>query len=421
MRTVWTLAKKDLLLLVRDRFGMFWVLVFPLLQATFFGAIFSGQGRGAGQISIAVVDEDRSEESRGLIERLKKSKSLTVFESNRESAATDVRRGKRVAYVAIRKGFGESSRIFMPASAELEVGIDPSRQAEAGYLQGLLMEASFGGIQQTFANPEKMQAQIRKSAEEVAAADDIPASQKAIFQFFFGAMEQFVTKLDPELFKQGAAIAPAKIESVAVRREGRSPRSSFEITFPAAMLWGVIGCTAGFAVSLVTERKSGTLLRLRVAPLTRRDVLAGKAVACCMACVGIIVLLIVLGRLVFGVRVDRPGMLAIAATCTALCFVGLSMFISVLGRSEQGVAGASWALLLICAMLGGGMVPLIAMPGWMLRMSSVSPVKWGVYALEGAIWRDFSPAEMAMPCAILLAVGAVLFSLGVAINRRIDR
>ena len=40
MRSLLTLAGKDLRLLVRDRAGLFWVLFFPLIMAIFFGSIF---------------------------------------------------------------------------------------------------------------------------------------------------------------------------------------------------------------------------------------------------------------------------------------------------------------------------------------------------------------------------------------------
>jgi ABC-2 type transport system permease protein len=65
------------------------------------------------------------------------------------------------------------------------------------------------------------------------------------------------------------------------------------------------------------------------------------------------------------------------------------------------------------AMLGGGMVPLIAMPEWMQAASNVSPIKWGIEALEGAIWRDYSLTDMLLRCGVLVGVGAVCFALGV--------
>jgi hypothetical protein len=52
------------------------------------------------------------------------------------------------------------------------------------------------------------------------------------------------------------------------------------------------------------------------------------------------------------------------------------------------------------------------------RISHLSPVKWGILALKGAIWRGFTLGEMFIPCAILLAVGVICFGAGVTILSR---
>ena len=54
MRVILTIAAKDLRLLLRDRTNAFFVIVFPLAIAIFFGSIFGGSGRS---IPIAVVVE----------------------------------------------------------------------------------------------------------------------------------------------------------------------------------------------------------------------------------------------------------------------------------------------------------------------------------------------------------------------------
>ena len=94
------------------------------------------------------------------------------------------------------------------------------------------------------------------------------------------------------------------------------------------------------------------------------------------------------------------------------------MFISTLGRTEQSAGGAGWAMLMIMAMLGGGMMPLYFMPAWLRSFSNISPVKWGIFALEGAIWRNFNFTEMTKPCLILLVIGLASFLLGVYILSR---
>jgi ABC-2 type transport system permease protein len=67
------------------------------------------------------------------------------------------------------------------------------------------------------------------------------------------------------------------------------------------------------------------------------------------------------------------------------------------------------------------MVPLLVMPPWMQALSIISPVRWSILALEGAIWRGFSWAELLPPCAVLLGVGTAAFFLGVWLLTRQER
>ena len=58
------------------------------------------------------------------------------------------------------------------------------------------------------------------------------------------------------------------------------------------------------------------------------------------------------------------------------------------------------------------MIPLMFMPPWMAGLGYLSPVRWAIIALEGAVWRDFGLAEMAVPCAILLTIAVITFVIG---------
>jgi len=73
---------------------------------------------------------------------------------------------------------------------------------------------------------------------------------------------------------------------------------------------------------------------------------------------------------------------------------------------------------MVLAMFGGGMMPLAFMPSWMRSISHVSPIKWGILAMEGGIWRHFSLVEMLLPCGILIGLALAFFALGVLMLRR---
>jgi len=59
MKKVIALALKDLRLMPRNRGGMFFTFVWPVLVTVLFGIMFGGQGDGAqGKVRIAIVDQD---------------------------------------------------------------------------------------------------------------------------------------------------------------------------------------------------------------------------------------------------------------------------------------------------------------------------------------------------------------------------
>ena len=282
--SVVTLASKDLRVLCRDKWGLFWVTAFPLMIALFFGAIFSGAGSGpSGTMRIAVVDEDDSDMSRAYIQKLEGSKALDVVQLGRDEAQEEVRKGKLVAYAVLEKGFGETSGLFFGEAPPLELGIDPSRKAESSYLRGLLVQKSFEVLQEKFSDPQTLKEHMQDLTKDIDTSADLSPVQQEVLKRFMGDLDQFLADIDPELYQGGPQWEGANIETVSVSVSKTGPRSSFEITFPQAILWGLLGCSAAFAISIVTERVGGTYLRLRLAPISRSQILAGKGLACFVA------------------------------------------------------------------------------------------------------------------------------------------
>lgn len=421
-----TLTLKDLLLLWRNKAALFWVIVFPLAFGLFYGAILSGHFGPRAKMNIAFVDLDQSGLSKALAQKLSDHASVHVVETradgqphDRDSAIQGVRRGDVAAYLLVRPGFGESLRSFDQDGTKIELGIDPSRQVAAGFLQGVVMEATLSILTNQLRDPEEIRKWLKIGQKEIEEARDLPEAQKHRLLGFFPTLEVFAPKwLDAKISSAGQAFGTLKPSVVPVTFDRSEPRSSFEITFPCSILWAVLACMMTFAMSIVIEQKQGTLLRLRVAPMNKMHILGGKGLACFLSCVGAAALLVFVGVTCVGVRVYSWPYLLLAIATVAACFSGVMMLLAVLGRTEQGAGGSALAILLVMATLGGALLPLIAMPDWLLAMSYFSPVRWGILALEGAIWRGFDLAEMLLPLGILLSVGALSFGLGARILSR---
>jgi ABC-2 type transport system permease protein len=390
MRAIYALGVKDLRLLFRSKGALFFALVWPLLLSIMFGFIFGGSGPRPLRVGVAIADEDRTTGSAAFASRFSARAGVDAVRLTRQEAFDEVRLGRRVAAIVLTKGFGEAqdqmrAGNFTGASPRIEIGMDPSRQNEAAILQSLLFEQATQPLRE-----------LMTTMTGAVFADSSSSTNSSN-----GASGGGARGWQPlELVKQN------------VVREARGPRNGFEITFVQGMVWGIIGCVMSFAVGLVSERTRGTFVRLRMAPVTAVQVLGGKALACFAMLLLMQTMLLIVGAVFFGLRVSSPLLLVVAMISASSAFVGVMMLIASLGRTEEAASGAGWSVMMPLAMLGGAMIPLIAMPAWMISLSHVSPIKWAVLALEGAIWRGFGPADMLLPCGILLTVGLVSFAAG---------
>jgi ABC-2 type transport system permease protein len=443
MRQVLALAMKDLRLLLRDRVGFFFTFFFPLIIGVFFGYVFAGpkSNDASSELRILVADLDDTDASRDLARRLDEHRLVAVEPAGSDDAArASVLAGRRTAAIIIPDGFGAASaNLFVGQSPTIQLALDPSRSAEGAMLQGVLMEVAFTSMQSDFQHADRMRERAT-IARDALQSNNLPPPLRAAFETLLdssvGLAEQIEMQNEAGLAPDDAGVAgnggetggdaggwsPIAIETVEIRRtRANRPSNAFEVTFPQAMIWGILGSCYGFAMSLVVERTKGTLMRLRVAPVSTSALLLSKALACFLTMLVVMAMLLVIGELFFNVRPQSPLFLAIAILSAAVCFCGMMMLLAVLARTEAAAGGFGWAILLILAMLGGGMIPLFVMPGWMQRASVVSPVNWAIRAMEGAIWRGFSAQQMLTPCAMLLAFGAICFALGVLGFKRLER
>lgn len=432
---VMVLAAKDLRLLSRDKVAFFFTFVFPLLFGVLFGAVFSGAAGGDGPkaIAVAIADLDQSEDARQVMELFLGDERLRALVAQNAQEAHDlVRTGDAEAYILIPQGFGSAARMpFGGTPMSLDIGSGPSGRATRGLLTGIATQKLYQHLQSTMLDPTRAGEMLRQARQTLGTIEDLPATRRIALLGLMNAAENAVATMPTTDADQtpGGAGAGAGFEIVRISQVdvsagdvGDNPQvltiSAFAITFPQAVLWAVMGCAAGFGVSLVGERTGGTMTRLRVAPIGRWHIVLGKALACLLTTVAVSTVLLLVAWLVFGVRPVAPFMLVLAVLALALCFVGVMMLLAVVGKTEAAASGIGWACLLTLAMIGGGAIPLAFMPPWLREVGHVSPVKWGILAIEGGLWRGLSPTEMLLPIGLLLAIGATCFTIGAAVFAR---
>ena len=308
MNTIWTLAKKDLRLLIRDKAGAFFTFGFPIMYALFFGMIFKNMGGGGGPttMEIIVVDQDQTEASKAFIQKLNESDSTRIVEKNLDEAAELVQKGKKPAYVLIQEGYGEAAQnIFWGDPPAFEIGVDPSKRVQAMMLEGMLMQHAADNFSRAFSDKDTMSKQIAQSRESVTQSKDLNAAERVIFSTFFTALDSFMQNIpggdetDGDTGGGFGGMTPAVITTKEITQQETDTGNTFNITFPQSLVWGLMGCAATFGISLVVERVRGTLVRLRMSPISYAQILAGKGLACFIGLITVNGIMLVFGMVVF--------------------------------------------------------------------------------------------------------------------------
>ena len=431
MYEIWTLAAKDLKILTRDRAALFFIVGLPVVMGLFFGFVYRGVSNPKNvEISCAIVDNDQSTLSQAFIEQLDSISSLRCEKLPLEEAQSQVRGGQRVALIVIPAGFGETAGVFWAEPPELRIERDPSRAAEAGMLAGNVMEAMGKLVQMRMEDTAGTRQLLE---EQKSQLDGLPPLQRLATVGVLDSALNLFTQLDKmDSSSDQASTEPSSGNSPAFQlvklettdafkksKDGVTSRvkTGWDLSLPSAVLWGVMGCAAGFAISLVREQSRGTLTRLRSSPTSTWQLILGKSLACYLTILFVFGVVIAMGC-ALGMRPESPVMLAISGLVVAYCFVGIMMAMSVLGRTEEAVGGAGWAANMVMAMFGGAMIPLAFMPQIMKSISHASPVKWAILSFEGAIWRGFEPSQFVLPWSVLLAVGTLGLIFGATTFQR---
>jgi ABC-2 type transport system permease protein len=425
------IAATDLKLLLRDKLDAFFTFVFPLIFAIFFGWVFGGAGGGeTGKIELGIVQLDKSASATAFADDLAKLDGFHVTRFDDIAGAQDkVRKGELVACVVIPEDFNAKFEdLFATGTGPTVRGyVDPSRRGETGLLEGRLTQLAFTGMTRSFSNTDSMKKQLAKARESIEKSKDTDPSRKFVFNTFLTGIEGLLTDNARRATKDGKPtdglgagmdnFRPVTIELEQIQRDSNGPTNSYEVSLPQGIVWGLMGCVTAFVGTLAVDRQRGTLVRLMCSPLSTSTIIAGKSLAGFVSCMAVQWLLIGVFAFAFKVRVPEPLMLLLATTCASLGFVGLMMFLAVMGRASDGSGGMGRAVVLVLAMIGGGTIPVFIMPKIMQTVSGISPFSWAVRAIEGATWRSMSLSEMMLPCGVLLGIGAVGFTLGAMMFR----
>jgi len=183
-----------------------------------------------------------------------------------------------------------------------------------------------------------------------------------------------------------------------------SPAAYFAPAMGLLFLFFAIG---GIARSLLRERRTGVLDRMRVAPVTTTDILVGKAIFTFTA--GLLGLLVIWAATHVALGADWGAPLGVVALIVAatLAITGIAGLIAAVAPTEQAADGLATGLALLFALVGGSFVPVEDLPDVFGALSLFSPNGLALRGFTELNSADASPVDV-LPDVLALLAWAVV-------------
>ena len=413
------IVRKDLKLFLSDRSAVMMAFVVPIAIGSFFGAVFSGprtEGETA-KVGIAIVDQDGSAISRGIIASARTDKNLAVAAGGAEAVREDVRRGRTTVGVVIPKGFGDAAgKAFFSGGEkpQLELLYDPSHGAELAMVRGVLTQHVMQAVSKEMFTGAGGQKMIDETLANIDQLKMAPA-QRALLRDMLSSARRFYEQEGTASRSQAPGMTlPYVVHEEAVTARANVAYNAYAHSFAGMGVQFLLFAAANLGVEILLERQRGQWKRLRSAPLSKLTLLGAKTVS--MTIVALMSLLVSFGFAiaVWGVRIQGSliGFLSVAVAC-ALMAAAFGLLIAALGRTPAATRGVTTLAVLLMVMLGGAWVPTFIFPAWLQRITVVVPARWAVDGLDAMTWRGIGLVGAIAPTLAMLGFAALSWLVAV--------
>ncbi|MEM8765840.1 MAG: ABC transporter permease [Pseudomonadota bacterium] len=396
-----------LLGLLRDRGALLMSFFLPGVFFVIMAEIFTATSGDSLNLSVASVDEVESEVTLRLFEALEGSDMLTLLPeryADRDAVRAAVKAGEADIGLVIRADAEPLEAAGGFGAAPILVILDPARGFAEPMLTGQIRRAYFAAL------------------PDVAMGNVVAELEN-----------QFLTLND----EQREEVDVGLLEMRADAEAGRETGWSFEDLLARESVIGgeavnLVAYSAGAvafmfllfasvhgAVSLLEEQESGILDRVLAGPGGMGVLVDGKFLYVIGQGFVQVTVIFTVAWLVYDV--DLPGHLGpwiVISLAASVACAGLAMLLATACQTRRQAQTVANTVILVLSALGGSMVPRFLMPDVLQNLGWLTPNTWALEAYSGIFWRDDGLLAVAVPVALLAAIGILSWLLARGLAHR---
>jgi ABC-2 type transport system permease protein len=427
----WTIASKDVRLLIQDRRALAVLLAFPMVFITIIGLttgkllgwkntnetiqIVYHDGLDYDAIQTPYDDRalDLKERKRAAnivtktVNALQEGRGVVVYSADDKATAvrmahggTDAQGQSADVAVLFEPDFYQK---LMATSLSDAAGVNPAPAREQLALRGVRVVSDDPGSSTHTLMEELVWAHLaQESAPYVICQGGV---SPATFPFRARCAE-----LEAELDRPAIERLPPTEEP-----ETGTTGGVYDEIVPSYTVMFVFFLVTVMARQFLHERDLGTLRRLRLAPVRPVGLLVGKTLPFFMLSVAQTALLFLFGRVLFGMPWGpEPWLIVPVLLATSLAATALGLLVSTVVRSEQQVSSYANLIVITAAGISGCFLPREWLSDQMRTLSLATPHAWSLIAYNSILSSPEPDAALvARCCGMLLLFAAGFFTLGV--------
>lgn len=363
-----SLAIKELIQTFRSRRRLFLVFVAPVIQLLVFGYVAT---MDVNNVSTALVDADRSQESRELVRRIESSGHFTVvYRADSSASIPDlIDRGEVLMSIEIKRGFSEDLKKRTPAQVQVIVDGTDSNTAliASNYLAVIVARYS-----KDLATPLA----VKQTALDIRS------------RVWF----------NPDLRSRNYFL-PGVIALIVM-----------------------LMCLILTSMAIVQEREIGTMEQLMVTPIKPLELILGKIIP--PALVGFADMLIVTSGAVLWFDVPIKGGLLFLFLCTTvylLSVLGFGLYISTISKTQQQALMATFLFVFPVLLLSGFATPIENMPIGFQYVTYLSPLRYFLVIVRGIFLKGVGLDVLWPQVLALFTLGVFILLLSARrVNKRLS-
>ncbi|MBA2586582.1 MAG: ABC transporter permease [Chthoniobacterales bacterium] len=350
---------KEFITVLRDPMTLFFMLFPPLIEMVAFGYALDNDVK---HMSMVILNEDRTVESRQFIDRFVNTETFRVVgeTQNVEQLASDIRKGHASVGLQIPPHFTRDLRAGHPA--QVQMLIDGSNSTTA--LQAL--NTALG-----VALTQSIELMMRDTGRRAVPIEVRP-------QMLYNP-----TMRSPNFFVPG-------VIGVVLQ----------------------IGTTFATAMAVVRERERGTLEQLLVSPLSRWGLMLGKLVP--YLCIGMVMafLLFAIMRFVFAVPIAGSVTAMMLATLVyVFALLSLGLLVATKAENQMQALQMSMTFIMPSVFFSGFIFPRETMPAVFYAIGALLPTTYFIELMRAIILRGATFLEYWQPLVIMSVMAVLLFCI----------